>query len=65
MRRWGLVVIGAVLVLLGAVWVFQGLGYLAGSFMTGQRLWTAIGSLVVVGGLFLLVRGVRNVRART
>ncbi|MGM1063029.1 hypothetical protein [Saccharothrix sp. Mg75] len=53
---------GVLLVLLGAVWTAQGLGYLEGSFMTGQELWTAIGLLCVVGGGALLVTGLRKER---
>lgn len=52
--------LGLLLVLLGAVWTVQGLGYLEGSFMTGQKLWTAIGSLAVVGGVALLITGLRK-----
>ncbi|GLZ35091.1 hypothetical protein Lesp02_72780 [Lentzea sp. NBRC 105346] len=52
--------LGLLLALVGAVWTFQGLGYLEGSFMTGQKLWTAIGLLCVGGGLWLLVAGIRR-----
>lgn len=55
-----LVGIGVLLVVLGAVWTVQGLGYLEGSFMTGQKLWTAIGLLCVIGGLVLAVGGLRR-----
>ena len=45
-----LVVLGLVLVAVGAVWIGQGLGFIKGSFMTGAILWTYIGiGLVVVG----------------
>ena len=52
--------LGVVLLVLGAVWTVQGLGYLEGSFMTGQKLWTAIGLLCVIGGLVLAVAGLRR-----
>lgn len=52
--------LGVVLVLLGAVWTAQGLGYLEGSFMTGQKLWTAIGLVCVVAGLWLVSAVVRR-----
>ena len=55
-----LVGLGVVLVLVGAVWTLQGVGYLEGSFMTGQKLWTAIGSLCVIGGLVLAVGGLKR-----
>lgn len=60
MDKWWLVGLGVVLVVLGAVWTLQGMGYLEGSFMTGQKLWTAIGVLCVVGGLLLAVGGLRR-----
>lgn len=58
--KWLIVGLGVLLVLLGAVWTMQGLGYLKGSFMTGQQQWTAIGSLCVIGGLLLAVSGLRR-----
>jgi hypothetical protein len=60
MRKAVRVGVGVLLVLLGAVWTVQGLGYLEGSFMTGQKLWTAIGALAVVGGVALVVTGLRK-----
>ena len=40
----GIVVLAALLFLVGLVWMGQGLGYVKGSFMTGQMLWFWIGS---------------------
>ena len=64
MRKWLPIVIGVLLVLIGGVWTFQGLGYITGSFMTGERLWTSIGLLCVVGGLVLVVFGLRRPKVR-
>jgi hypothetical protein len=36
---WVLRVVGAVAILLGTVWMLQGIGALPGSFMTGQMFW--------------------------
>ena len=47
--RSGLIVVGALLLLLGIVWVGQGANLIGGSFMTGQTMWLVIG---VVTGLF-------------
>lgn len=47
--------LGVALVLFGLLWTAQGLGYVQGSFMTGQKLWTAIGLLCVCGGAALLI----------
>ena len=37
---------GVVMLLLGGLWTFQGLGYVGGSFMSGSETWTIIGSVV-------------------
>ena len=48
-------VIGAMLALTGLVFAGQGLGYIPGSFMTGQIQWFWIGSALVLGGIALAV----------
>ena len=55
-------VLGAVLVVLGALWTGQGLGWIGGSAMTGVTLWAVIGPLVALGGVGLIVRGLRRQR---
>jgi hypothetical protein len=47
-------VFGVLLLLLGLVWIGQGLGYIKGSFMTGELLWFWIGLACAVVGLGLL-----------
>lgn len=51
---------GVVALLVGLLWVGQGLGYLPGSFMTGAMQWFWIGLVVAVVGVVLLVRGLRR-----
>jgi hypothetical protein len=52
---WPRVIVGVVLVLVGAVWIGQGVGAVHGSFMTGHAVWAVIGVIVVlVGGALLL-----------
>jgi len=52
--------IALVLVVVGAVWFFQGVGVIEGSFMTGEAVWAVIGvACVAVGGALLLVRPTR------
>ena len=46
-------VAGALLVVLGLLWVLQGAGVVGGSFMSGQRLWLGVGIVVGVAGLVL------------
>ena len=47
-------------VLLGLVWIGQGVGVIPGSFMTGRVEWAAIGSLVVAGALIGLALSLRR-----
>ena len=52
--------LGALLVVVGAVWTLQGLGYIGGSAMSGVPLWAVVGPVVVILGLLLAVRGGRK-----
>jgi hypothetical protein len=47
-------VIGVVLVLVGGVWFFQGIGVIGGSFMTDNSVWVAIGAVVAIVGFVLI-----------
>jgi len=50
-------VVGALTLLAGAVFAGQGLGYIPGSYMTGDIKWFWIGSAMVVFGIALGVVG--------
>jgi hypothetical protein len=47
-------VLGALLVIAGAVWLGQGVDLIQGSSMTGSTFWAVVGALCVVVGLALL-----------
>ena len=51
--RTGLGVLGVLVLLIGAVFAGQGLGFIPGSVMTGDIKWFWIGSVMVVVGLGL------------
>jgi hypothetical protein len=51
-----LTVVGALLILLGGVWILQGINVLPGSFMTGQIRWAIYGGIAAIVGLLLIVR---------
>ncbi|GAA2729305.1 hypothetical protein [Cellulomonas aerilata] len=53
-------VLGVVLIVMGAVFTLQGLGVLAGSPMTGATLWAVVGPVLVVVGLVMVVRAART-----
>ena len=59
MRR-GFVVLGALALLIGAVWTLQGADILMGSFMTGSSLWLAMGLVLVVAGAGAAIFGLRS-----
>jgi hypothetical protein len=60
MTRWILLAVGAVLALVGAVWVLQGIGLLKGSFMTGEKLWFLIGLGAFLVGIVLVAANFRR-----
>jgi len=62
MRKPALIVLGAVLLVAGAIFTFQGLGYLGGSAMTGVTLWAVVGPIIAVVGLVLIVSSARGRR---
>jgi uncharacterized membrane protein len=55
--RVGVGVVGLLVLLAGAVFAGQGLGYIPGSVMTGDVKWFWIGSAMVVIGLALGAAG--------
>jgi len=46
---------GALCLLVGCVWLLQGINILPGSFMSGQTKWAIIGGLLFVAGIGLLI----------
>jgi hypothetical protein len=48
-------IIAVILVLLGSVWVLQGINVLPGSFMSGQMRWALRGGILVFAGIVGLV----------
>jgi hypothetical protein len=62
--RSSLVVLGAILLLLGLVWIGQGLGYIRGSFMTGDIKWTWIGLATAILGTGLAAAALNRRAAR-
>ena len=64
MRRWIFLVLGVLLMVIGVVWVLQGMNLLGQSGgMNGQHVWALIGLVCAVAGLGLTAAGVRAGRA--
>lgn len=57
-------ILGVVLVLLGALWILQGLDVIGGSGMSGHGIWAVIGIVVGAVGLILIARARRAPAAR-
>jgi TRAP-type mannitol/chloroaromatic compound transport system permease small subunit len=53
--RTAMTIAGVLLILMGIVWILQGINILPGSFMTGQRKWAVNGAIAAVIGIALLV----------
>ena len=57
--RYVLLIVGGLMVLVGVVWLLQGVGILPGSFMTGQLFWAVMGAIFLVVGGLLVFAGLR------
>jgi hypothetical protein len=55
-----LIAVGVVMVLVGALWTGQGLGYIGGSAMSGVGTWAIIGPLVAGLGVGLVITAARR-----
>jgi membrane associated rhomboid family serine protease len=60
MKRTLPITLGILMFVIGAVWTFQGLGYLEGSPMTGVALWAIVGPLVAGLGVGFVLAGLRR-----
>ena len=60
MKRTLPITLGALMFVVGAVWTFQGLGYLEGSPMTGVAFWAIVGPLLAGLGVALAFVGFRR-----
>ncbi|MET8320327.1 hypothetical protein [Micromonospora sp. NPDC005189] len=62
MRGWLPLTLGLLAVVIGAVWMVQGLGYISGSVMTDRKIWAVLGPLVTLAGLVMIWLGLRSRR---
>lgn len=60
--KWLLNILGIILVLIGIVWLLQGINILPGSFMSGKPLYAVLG--VIVGGIGTLLLFINNRRRK-
>jgi hypothetical protein len=62
--RYVLLIVGGLMILMGGVWLLQGIGMLPGSFMTGQMFWAVMGAVFMAVGGLLVLAGFRLNRRR-
>lgn len=56
--------LGILAILVGVVWTLQGANVLAGSFMSGNSFWLAVGIVLLIVGVLVSLVGVRAPRTR-
>jgi uncharacterized membrane protein len=61
--RWAGRIIGVLAVIIGIVWLLQGLNILGGSGMSGQFIFVVIGAIVAVIGVILVAVSSRRRKA--
>jgi len=52
------VTVGAIISLIGLVWLLQGIGVLPGSLMSGSEFWAIAGAFAVLVGLLIVGAGI-------
>jgi uncharacterized membrane protein YidH (DUF202 family) len=60
--RRALVIVGLIVLVIGAVFAGQGANLIPGSSMTGDRTWLYVGVVMAVVGIILVVLGLRRGR---
>ena len=54
------ILVGVLLVVVGAIWFGQGMGWIGGSGMSGETLWAVVGPVVALLGLGMVASGLRR-----
>ncbi len=60
--KWVWTGVGGLLILMGIVWILQGINVLPGSYMTGKLQYALLGFVVDVVGIFLVLFAQRTSR---
>lgn len=56
-------ILGVLMILVGSIWILQGMNVLLGSFMSGQPRWALRGGMLTFAGLAAIVWANRKPRA--
>ena len=57
-------IMSVILLVVGGIWILQGLDVLGGSGMSGKTLWAILGPVIALVGVAILVAGLRTRGAR-
>ena len=60
LMRIALNILGVLCLLVGCIWILQGINILPGSFMTGQTKWAIYGGFLAIAGIGLLIAANRR-----
>ncbi|MEP6621805.1 MAG: hypothetical protein ABJE47_20945 [bacterium] len=60
--RIALKVLGVLFMIIGGVWILQGVNILPGSFMTGQMQWAVYGAIAMIAGVLIFFFSQRLIR---
>jgi hypothetical protein len=63
MKRILLIGVGVLVTVAGIVFALQGLGYVGGSSMSGDRFWAVAGPVIALAGIGLAAAGLRRRRS--
>ena len=63
--KWVLIIIGIIVIIVGAIWLLQGANVLPYGQMAGHRRWIVIGGVLDVVGIILIIVGSRRRSAKT
>ncbi len=61
--KWLINIIGVILILVGVVWLLQGVNILPGSFMSGHLIYSLLGLIVGAIGIAILAYNSRRRKA--
>jgi hypothetical protein len=53
-------IVAILLIVMGIIWILQGINVLPGSFMTGQIQWAYRGAVAAAAGLLILFLAIRR-----
>lgn len=60
--KYGMVIAGALMLMVGATWFLQGMDVMGGSMMSGQTFWAIAGLVLGILGSVVIRRSLRKLK---